>query len=393
MQRLPIIGPNSINDLSEKEIAFYIKDLNWTVLTPGTVFFMWYRMIGLIGFFGLLSWNIVSAQHNPFDGFTALRPGAGARSIGLSESNGAEVNRDFSIWTVNPAGIAPGSWSNVALHSSFFVDGIRSVALTGLVSRDSVWPIAVGLTRTSFGENIRYDVEGNRIGTFQAAVTELGIGTRRRLGDRFFLGASMYYDWRTIDFYNSHVLQFHMGAVFQADQRSSYGITLKNLGYELIPFDIERHGLPLDLSVYWRKELNYLPFTLHLQMQKLNLWNKLTYQNPFQNTNQNINEPDVEPSRMNEFVSEVLRHMVVGGEFAFGAPEKVWLRFSYDHWRNLQLGIPGIRSLEGVALGFGVKINLFRIDYTWQKLYFDSGSHQVSLAFRLFEKDRRQRGF
>lgn len=393
MLRLPTIGQNSIKDLSEKLVRYYIKDLNWTVLTQRAVFFMWYRIIGIIAIVTFHSWNEGMAQVNRYDGFSSFESGKGARNVGLGESNGAEANDEFTSWTVNPANISPSSWSNAALHSSFFVGGIRSFSMTGLVSRDSLWPVAVGLSRTSFGQNTRYDAEGNPMGVFNASVTQMSLGTRRQLSRRFYLGASMLYDWRAVDYYSSHVLHFNIGAVFQADEKSSYGMTLSNLGYELIPFESQRHDLPLDLSVYWSRELNYLPFTFHLRMQKLNLWNRMTFQNPFQNKDQNINEPERESSRIKDFTEEVLRHMVIGGEFAFGTPAKVWLRFSYDHWRNLQLGIPGIRSLEGVAVGVGFQLKVLKLDYTWERLYFDSGSHQVSLSFRLFEKDRRRRGF
>ncbi len=354
---------------------------------------MQYRIIVIIAIILIASWSRGFTQVNRYDGFSSFESGHGARNVGLSESNGAEVNGEFTSWTVNPANLSPSSWSNIALNSSLFPGGIHSFSLAGLVSRDSLWPVTVGLQRTSFGQNTRYDTEGNSMGEFNASVTQISVGTRRQISDRLYLGTALHYNLRVIDAYYSHVLDFSIGGVFEADERSSYGMTLSNLGYELIPFESQRHDLPLDLSVYWRQKLNYLPFTLYLSMQKLNLWNRMTFQNAFQTGDQNINEPEQEPSRLKDFTEEILRHMVIGGEFTFGHPTRVWLRFSYDHWRNLQLGIPGIRSLEGVAVGFGVKLNVVRLDYTWEKLYFDSGSHQISLAFRLFEKDRRSRGF
>ena len=355
-------------------------------------FFMRISTIGflIISFF---LQTVSFAQGNPYDGFTAFHAGQGARNVALSESNGAEVDGELESWSVNPANLSPGSWSNMVLHSSFFVSDIRSFALIGLVSRDSVWPVAVGLSRTSFGQNLRYDPEGNHMGEFKASTTQFSIGTRRRLSDQFYLGTALHYNWRAIDFYNSHVVHFNIGAIYEPGAKSSFGINIADLGYEFIPFDTERHNLPIDLSLYWRRELNYLPFTFYLRMQKLNLWNRLKFDNPFQTGDQNLNDPVERSSRIKDFTEEVLRHMVLGGEFAFGTPSKVWLRFSYDHWKNQQLGIPGIRSLEGVAVGFGIQLKVLRLDYTWERLYFDSGSHQVSLAFKLFEKDRRRKGF
>lgn len=333
------------------------------------------------------------AQSNPYDGFSTFRSGQGARSVALSETNGAETDGEFESWTVNPANLSPESWSNVGLHSSFFAGDIRSFSFMGFVSRDSVWPVVVGLSRTTFGQNLRYDTEGNQMGEFKASTTQLSAATRRQLSNQFYLGAAMHYSWRAIDFYNSHVIHFSVGAVYEPHEHSSFGINLTDFGYEIIPFQTQRHELPLDVSLFWSRELNYLPFTFHMRMQKLNLWNRMKYDNPFQTGDQNLIEPSENSSRIKDLTQEVLRHLVLGGEFAFGTPSKVWLRFSYDHWRNQQLGIPGIRSLEGVAVGFGVQLKVLRLDYTWERLYFDSGSHQISLGFRLFEKDRRRKGF
>ncbi len=335
----------------------------------------------------------VQAQSNPYDGFSAFRSGQGARNSGLAETNGAEKGQYFETWLVNPAGLESASWSNTSFFSSFHPGDIRSFALNALVSRDSVWPLAIGLSRTDFGSNGRYDAEGRALGEFAAHTTQLSLGSRRQLSERLYLGASIHYDWRTIDVYHSHVLHFTIGGIYQADEFNNFGLTLTDLGYEIIPFESRRHSLPLDLSVYWQRELNYLPFTFFLRMQKLNLWNRMEYANPFQTGDQNLNAGPEKHSRFRDFTQEVLRHMVIGGEFEFGDPGKVWLRFSYDHWRNEQLGIPSIRSLEGVSVGFGLQLKFARIDYTWERVYFDAGSHQVSLAFRLFEKNRREKGF
>lgn len=337
--------------------------------------------------------GISNGQNNLWDGFTPFQSGSGGRNIALGKTNGGGTSTELSNWSVNPAQIHSLSWSNMALHSSFYPAGIRSFSLMGLVSRDSIWPIAAGLSMTSFGTTPRYDEDGNALGEFKAAVSQFSIGTARRIGEEWMLGVTMNYGWRTIDHYSSHVLHFGIGTVYQPNDQLGLGLSLTNLGYELLPFDEERFDLPVDLSLYMERELNYLPFTFFVKMQKLNLWNRMVYSNPFKFSDQNLNKDEEISSRLGEFVQEFFRHLVVGGEFAFGKPEKLWLRFSYDHWRNQQLGIPGIRSLEGVALGFGIQLKPFRLDYAWERLYFDSGSHQISLAFRLFEKDRRAKGF
>ena len=63
------------------------------------------------------------------------------------------------------------------------------------------------------------------------------------------------------------------------------------------------------------------------------------------------------------------------------------MRFSYDHLQNRQLGIENIRSLEGIALGFGIAIKKLKVDYAWERLYFDAGVHHLSLSVNIFENN------
>jgi|GEM_PF-3828787 len=336
-----------------------------------------------------------AAQENEWSGLENAGVHTGARSSALGGANGADTEAELTDWYVNPASLNRGSWSNIALHSAFFPGDIQAFSLMGLIPLDSLWTFGAGISYNTFGENIRYDPEGNTQGVFPAFVTGFDLGASRILTDDWQIGLKMRYDWRKIDIYHSHVLRFDIGALYQLDELASFGLTIGNVGYEFVPFYKNRTSPKMDLSIYWQQKLQHLPFTLFVKMQKMNLWNRMVFDDPFDSGLNWIDEPDKEPSRAGDFVSELMRHLVLGGEFGFGMPEKVWLRFSYDHWKNQQLGIPGIRSLDGVTLGMGLHLKSFRLEYTWERIYYNVGGHQLSLSFRLLGKkeDRRSRGF
>lgn len=351
------------------------------------------KIVGIWGF--ILCCHFSVAQETDWGGLENVGAYVGARNSALSGANGADSKAELSDWYVNPASLHSASWSNIALHSTFFPSDIQSYSLMGLIPFDSLWTFGAGITHNTFGENIRYDPEGNAQGVFPAFVTGIDMGASRILADDWQIGVKMRYDWRKIDVYHSHVLRFNVGAIYQLDDLASFGLTIDNLGYELVPF-YENRTLPkLDVSLYWQQKLQHLPFSLFMKMQKMNLWNRMVFDEPYDPGMGWIDEPDKEPSRAGDFGAELMRHLVLGGEFAFGTPEKVWLRFSYDHWKNQQLGIPGIRSLDGVTLGMGLRLQPFRLEYTWERIYYNVGGHQLSLSFRIGDKkrDRRSRGF
>lgn len=343
----------------------------------------------------ILCWHFSAAQENGWNGFENSGIHAGARNSALGGANGADPEAELSDWNVNPALLNRGSWSNIALHSTFFPSDIQAFSVMGLIPFDSLWTIGAGMSYNSFGKNIRYDAEGNAQGEFPAFVSGLDLGVSRILSEDWKIGLKLQYDWRKIDIYHSHVLRFNVGAMYRLDELASFGLTMDNLGYEIVPFHENRSSPKLDISVYWQQSLQHLPFSLFLKMQKLNHWNRMVFDEPYDPGMGWLDEPVKEPSRAGDFASELMRHLVLGGEFGFGTPEKVWLRFSYDHWKNEQLSIPGIRSLDGVSLGMGLHLKAFRLEYTWERFYYNAGGHQLSLSFRIGEKkqDRRSRGF
>src|SRR5690606_14197597 len=155
------------------------------LIHKSSLFFMVNRYFAalLVHLVLMTSGGVIYGQDNPYDGFGTFLSGQGARNVGLSETNGAEVGGNFDSWSVNPANLSPSSWANATLNSSFFPGDIRSYSVQGLVSRDTVWPVVVGLARTSFGQIPRFDTEGNATGEFQASITGLSLATRRQLSE------------------------------------------------------------------------------------------------------------------------------------------------------------------------------------------------------------------
>lgn len=334
---------------------------------------------------GIMMVCSVNAQNESYNGFVPLDNYYGASGVALSGTNGSRSMNDVNQWGINP-GILTGTLNGeVGVNSSFYPSKISVFSLTSVLQLDSIWPIGVRLLQTSFGETDRYDAEGRNIGTFRSSSSSISLGTSRALSQDLRIGIALNYHLRNIDSYNSHILSVDIGSVYSLGDNSAVGLSISNLGHEIIPFETERTPINWDLSIYGSKKLRYLPLELFLKFQKLNFWNRLSYLNPFDESQNDFdNGGSSESSRIENLVREIFAHMVVGGQMSFGKPEKFWLRFSYDHLQNRQLGIENIRSLEGIALGFGIAVKELKIDYSWERLYFDAGVHHLSLSLNIF---------
>lgn len=67
--------------------------------------------------------------------------------------------------------------------------------------------------------------------------------------------------------------------------------------------------------------------------------------------------------KLNNTIDNIFRHIIINGEFLLGKNENLRLRAGYNHLRRKELSLSTFRSLAGFSLGFGLKINVFKLDY------------------------------
>ncbi|GAA5221400.1 hypothetical protein GCM10025777_20300 [Membranihabitans marinus] len=325
-----------------------------------------------------------------FDGYVNLGNQYSAALTALSGSNGSQYDSDANVWTLNPALLTTKQNPTWNFNSFFHPGEISEFSIGYSRALDSVWPIAFNLQRTSFGTSSRYDAEGQYMGEFSAADHRISAATSRQLSDKIYIGLLMNYTWRRIDIYHSHVFMLGIGGQYLINDYNSIGLTIHQLGLESKPYISQNNATTIDLSLYGSRKLQYLPLQVFLKLQKLNQWNQLDYSNPFvENTIEFTDQEEKIDSRMTAFVKEFFAHVVIGGEFAFGRNDNIYLRFSYDHLRNKQLGIDNIRSLEGISLGFGLQLKKIKFDYAWEKIYFNAAAHQISIQFSPFSNNNQ----
>ncbi|MBK8349441.1 MAG: hypothetical protein IPL08_18260 [Saprospiraceae bacterium] len=68
-------------------------------------------------------------------------------------------------------------------------------------------------------------------------------------------------------------------------------------------------------------------------------------------------------NKFSQSVDNVFRHIIINGEFLLGRNENLRLRAGYNHLRRKELSLTTYRSLAGFSLGFGIKVNAFKLDY------------------------------
>jgi hypothetical protein len=134
------------------------------------------------------------------------------------------------------------------------------------------------------------------------------------------------------------------------------------VGAELSTYSGTSFGMPVDLQIGISKRLKYLPFRFSIIGHQLHRAN-VRYDDPNAQQVTDIFGEEIKTNKFSESVDNIFRHVIINGEFLIGKNENLRLRLGYNHLRRKELSLTSFRSLAGFSLGFGVKVNAFKLDY------------------------------
>src|SRR5690606_31531061 len=109
------------------------------------------------------------------------------------------------------------------------------------------------------------------------------------------------------------------------------------------------------------QELEHVPLRWHLTLENLQQWN-LAFSNPARA------EGTIDGGQSEEkvsFFNNALRHVILGAELF---PEKAFnIRLGYNFRRGEELRILDQRNFSGISVGFGLRFNKIKFDYSYSR--------------------------
>src|SRR5690606_7651768 len=133
--------------------------------------------------------------------------------------------------------------------------------------------------------------------------------------------------------------------------------------------------LPFEMQVGISNRFEHLPLRWSLTWEQLETWD-LRYDDP-NNVKVNSLTGEVEEDRPG-VMNNVLRHLVVGAEFA---PTKSFnIQFGYNFRKRQELNLDTRRTSAGFSFGLGLKISKFRINYARNMYHVAGGANNFSLV-------------
>lgn len=220
-----------------------------------------------------------------------------------------------------------------------------------------------GVNYVNYGNFEGYDENGQPTSEFTGSEIALSFGYAYNIPNTtIHLGANAKFISSNLETYNSLGGAVDIGALFIDEKNDvNWGLVVRNIGTQFKSYSGTSEKLPLEIIAGVSQELSNVPIRWHLTLENLQQWN-IAFSNPVRA------EASIDGNSTEEKVSIVnnaLRHVIMGVELF---PKKAFnLRLGYNFRRAEELRILEQRNFSGLSVGFGLKMNKLKFDYSYSK--------------------------
>jgi len=157
-------------------------------------------------------------------------------------------------------------------------------------------------------------------------------------------------------------------------------LLFRNIGTQLTAYTSEgTEPLPFEIQAGISKKLAHVPFRYSVLLQHLEKWD-LGYTDPNAPVDPFTGEP-VEETGADVFADNLMRHIVIGGEFI---PAKfLSIRFGYNYLRRQEMKVLTKPGMVGFSWGFGFQVSKINISYSRAAYHVSGSPNLISLGINL----------
>jgi hypothetical protein len=292
-----------------------------------------------------------------------------------------DVNQAF----YNPATINQEMSNRLSVnYGSYFGEVSYGTAAYAYTWDRHVQTFHAGVSYINYGTFEGRDELGNLTSDFTGSETALSLGYAYNIPwTNMYLGANVKLISSTLETYNSWGAATDIGFLYIDDKNDiNYAISVRNLGFQIKPYDNVNEKLPLSIDAGISQLLEHVPIRWHLTLENLQQWN-IAFSNPNRaegNLDGGSNEEKV------SFLNNALRHVIVGAELF---PEKGFnLRLGYNFRRGEELRIVDQRNFSGISVGVGLRFGKVKFDYSYSRYTVAANTSLFGLMIDL-DSDRR----
>ncbi|MCD0465500.1 type IX secretion system protein PorQ [Flavobacterium sp. ENC] len=273
-------------------------------------------------------------------------------------------DEDVNQVMFNPATLNEDMDNHLAInYGSYYGEASYGTASYAYTYDRHVQTFYAGVSYINYGTFDGYDENGQATSDFTGSEGALSLGYAYNIPyTNIHFGANAKLITSTLETYNSIGGAIDLGFLY-IDERNDINLALvvRNIGTQFTTYSGIKENLPLEIIAGVSQELEHVPLRWHLSLENLQQWN-VAFSNPVRG------ETNIDGTTKEEkvsFVNNALRHVVVGFELF---PKKAFnIRMGYNFRRGEELRVEEQRNFSGVSLGFGLKMNRLKFNYSYSK--------------------------
>ncbi len=264
----------------------------------------------------------------------------------------------------NPATINPEMDNQLSLNYTNYIGDVNY----GTASYAYLWDrrtqvLHAGVTYVNYGKFDGYDEAGNPTNSFSGGEVALSLGHARNIAfTNFHVGVNLKLISSKLEQYSSFGAALDIGIMYvYEDWDLQITGVARNIGTQITAYHEEYEPLPFEVILGISQTLQNIPIRWHFTLENMQKWN-VAFSNPARE------EIDLEGNVTKEkvtIIDNAFRHMIAGIELF---PESGFnIRLGYNFRRGEELRIVDRRTFAGISAGFGIKLNKYRLSYSYSK--------------------------
>ncbi|MBF4516058.1 type IX secretion system protein PorQ [Flavobacterium sp. ANB] len=273
-------------------------------------------------------------------------------------------DEDVNQVMYNPATLNEDMDNHLAMnYGSYYGEASYGTASYAYTYDRHVQTFYAGISYINYGSFEGYDENGQATSNFTGSEAALSLGYAYNIPfTDVHIGVSGKLITSTLESYNSIGGAIDVGIMYEIPENNvNLALVIRNFGTQFTTYSGIHENLPLEIIAGMSQELEHVPIRWHLSLDNLQQWN-VAFSNP------NRGETNIDGSTSEEkvsFVNNALRHVVFGVELF---PKKaVNLRLGYNFRRAEELRINDQRNFSGLSLGFGLRMNRLKFNYSYSR--------------------------
>ncbi|MBP4142778.1 type IX secretion system protein PorQ [Flavobacterium sp. P4023] len=273
-------------------------------------------------------------------------------------------DEDVNQAQFNPATINTEMHNHLALnYGSYFKEVTYGTASYAYTYDQHLQTFQAGINYVNYGSFDGYDENGLSTNTFTGSEIAVSFGYAYNIPfTAIHLGASAKLISSNLETYHSFGGALDIGALYVDEANDiNWALAIRNIGTQFSTYNDVNEKLPLEIIAGVSQELENVPIRWHLTLENLQQW-KIAFANP--ERAETAIDGKVTAEKVS-FFNNALRHVIMGIELF---PKKTFnLRLGYNFRRAEELRILEQRNFSGVSLGFGLKLNKLKFNYSYSK--------------------------